>query len=55
MHSIRENTMGRRFADYHAELMQKDPAYREAYEAQEQQFLIAKALIAARSQANMTQ
>ena len=40
--------MGRRFADYHAEQMQKDPAYRKAYEAQEQQFLIAQALIQAR-------
>lgn len=46
---------GRRFADYHAEQMQRDPAYREAYEAQEQQFLIAQALIQARSEANMAQ
>lgn len=47
--------MGRRFADFHAEQMQKDPVYRKAYEAQEQQFLIAQALIQARCEANMTQ
>ena len=47
--------MGRQFSDYHDEQMHSDPEYRAAWEAQEQEFCIAQALISARARAGMTQ
>ena len=47
--------MGRHVSDYHEEQMQNDPEYRATWEAQEQEFRIAQALIGARARAGMTQ
>jgi predicted XRE-type DNA-binding protein len=41
--------------DWHKEHMATDPAYKDAYDALEQEFTIASALIDARSAAGLTQ
>jgi DNA-binding XRE family transcriptional regulator len=46
--------MGRRLQDKHKELL-NDPKYKKAYAELEEEFLIAKALIQARTNANLTQ
>jgi len=46
--------MGRRLQDKHKELL-NDPKYKKAYAELEEEFLIAKALIQARTRANLTQ
>ncbi len=46
--------MGRRLQDKHKELL-SDPKYKKAYTELEDEFLIAKVLIQARTSANLTQ
>jgi DNA-binding transcriptional regulator YiaG len=41
--------------DLHAQHMAEDPAYREAYEALEEEFALIKALIKVRAHSNLTQ
>lgn len=47
--------MGRSVFEYHDEQMRDNPEYKVAYDALEQEFTIANALIKARSEAGMTQ
>ena len=47
--------MGRSVFEYHEQQMRDNPEYNAAYEALEQEFTIANALIQARSEAGMTQ
>lgn len=47
--------MGIDFFAHHEEKMQDNPEYKAAYDALEQEFAIANALIQARSEAGMTQ
>jgi len=46
--------MGRKLQDKHKEML-NDPKYKKAYAELEEEFLIAKALIQARTSANLTQ
>ncbi|MBQ4567194.1 MAG: XRE family transcriptional regulator [Desulfovibrio sp.] len=43
------------FFDYHNEMLHTNAEYKEAYEALESEFAIARALIKARSEAGMSQ
>ena len=47
--------MGRSVFEYHEQQMRDNPEYKAAYDALEQEFAIANALIQARSEAGMTQ
>ena len=47
--------MGRSVFEYHEQHMRDNPEYKAAYDALEQEFAIANALIQARSEAGMTQ
>ena len=47
--------MGRSVFEYHEHQMRDNPEYKAAYDALEQEFAIANALIQARSEAGMTQ
>ena len=47
--------MGINFFAHHEEKMRDNPEYKAAYDALEQEFAIANALIQARSEAGMTQ
>ena len=47
--------MGRSVFEYHEQQMRDNPEYKTAYDALEQEFAIANALIQARSEAGMTQ
>ena len=47
--------MGRSVFEYHKQQMRDNPEYKAAYDALEQEFAIANALIQARSEAGMTQ
>ena len=47
--------MGRSVFEYHEQQMRDNPEYNAAYDALEQEFAIANALIQARSEAGMTQ
>jgi DNA-binding XRE family transcriptional regulator len=47
--------MGRNIFDYHDARVKDNPAYKAAYDALEQEFSVARALIRARLEAGMTQ
>ena len=47
--------MGRSVFEYHEQQMRDNPEYKATYDALEQEFAIANALIQARSEAGMTQ
>ena len=47
--------MGIDFFEHHGEKMRTNPEYKAAYDALEQEFAIAEALVKARNEAGMTQ